>query len=539
VSTATDERRDQGAGRWLADRRVRTKILFGVVLVSLVAVAVGVLGVVRLGAVSREARALYTEDLQPVTHLAEVRDMAFKTRLDVNNLAVAQDATAKRTYEAAIAADDAALDEALAVYAPRAAEPALVQEFVDAWSRYRVVRDRSLVPLARAGRLADLQKVRNAEAIPLNLAADRRLEEMVAAESADGQERAAATEQSYRSSRTAIVVVLLTGLALALALALYVARLIVRPLNRVSAVLQEVASGDLTGTAGVDTRDELGDMSRALALATGSLRGTVAAVAENARTLAAAAEQLNAVAGEISVHAEETSAQAGLASAAAEQVSSNVQTVAAGTEEMSSSIQEIARNAGEATRVVQTAMETTEATAGTVATLGASSGEIGNVIKVITSIAEQTNLLALNATIEAARAGDAGKGFAVVANEVKDLARETAVATEEISRKVQAIQADTASTTTAMEGITDVMRQVSDYQASIASAVEQQAATTSEMTRSVGEAATGSGEIARNVTGVAGAARDTSSGIGQARAAAADLARMSQELQALVGNFRY
>jgi methyl-accepting chemotaxis protein len=170
--------------------------------------------------------------------------------------------------------------------------------------------------------------------------------------------------------------------------------------------------------------------------------------------------------------------------------------------------------------------------------LGDSSAEIGNVIKVITSIAEQTNLLALNATIEAARAGEMGKGFAVVASEVKDLAQETSRATEDISRRVEAIQSDTSGAVAAIEEISIVIQRISDFQTTIASAVEEQTATTAEMNRSVTEASGGTGEIAQNITGVAEAARMTSQGVAETRQASADLARMSTELSSLVSTFR-
>jgi methyl-accepting chemotaxis protein len=206
---------------------------------------------------------------------------------------------------------------------------------------------------------------------------------------------------------------------------------------------------------------------------------------------------------------------------------------------MSATIQEIAKSATDGARVAGTAVKVAETSSQVIAQLGASSAEIGNVIKVITSIAEQTNLLALNATIEAARAGEAGKGFAVVANEVKELAKETARATEEISRKIEAIQTDTQGAVGAIAQITQIIGQVNDIQTTIASAVEEQAATTNEIGRNVVEAAKATTNIAQNISGVAQAAQSTSAGAQQSQTAATELARMAEELNEVVSHFRF
>ena len=249
-----------------------------------------------------------------------------------------------------------------------------------------------------------------------------------------------------------------------------------------------------------------------------NLRGSVGNIAQTAQALASSAAELTAVSQQMAANAEETATQANVASAAAEQVSKNVTTVATGAEEMGASIKEIAKNANEAAKVATSAVKVAEKTNATVAKLGESSAEIGNVIKVITSIAQQTNLLALNATIEAARAGEAGKGFAVVANEVKELAKQTAKATEDISRKIEAIQGDTKGAVEAIDQIGKIINQINDIQNTIASAVEEQTATTSEISRNVAEAAKGSNEIAQNITGVAQAARSTTEGASNTKA---------------------
>jgi methyl-accepting chemotaxis protein len=310
---------------------------------------------------------------------------------------------------------------------------------------------------------------------------------------------------------------------------------------KVESILEAVNAagrGDLTVQMNVGG-DSVGLMAEGLGKFLANLRGNVAKIAQTAQVLASSSHELTSVSQQMAANAEETAAQANVASAAAEQVSKNVTTVSTGAEEMGASIKEIAKSANEAARVATSAVKVAEKTNAIVAKLGESSAEIGNVIKVITSIAEQTNLLALNATIEAARAGEAGKGFAVVANEVKELAKQTAKATEDIGRKIEAIQGDTKSAVEAISQIGKIINQINDIQNTIASAVEEQTATTGEITRNVGEAAIGSNEIAQNISGVAQAARSTTEGASNTKSSADELSRIATDLQKLVAQFKY
>jgi methyl-accepting chemotaxis protein len=315
--------------------------------------------------------------------------------------------------------------------------------------------------------------------------------------------------------------------------------LVIAPVQEAGGILQKVAAGDLTAHVQGNYQGDHARIKDDINVMTDKLSESMGQIGHNAQTLASSSEELSAVSAQMSSNAEETSSQANVVSAASEQVSKNIQTVATATEEMSSSIKEIAKNATEAAKIATSAVKTAEVTNATVAKLGESSAEIGQVIKVITSIAQQTNLLALNATIEAARAGEAGKGFAVVANEVKELAKETAKATEDISRKIEAIQGDTKGAVDAIGQITTIINQLNDISNTIASAVEEQTATTNEITRNVGEAAKGSSQIVENIVSVATAAKSTTEGATNTQTAAQELARMAAELQRLVAQFKF
>jgi len=314
---------------------------------------------------------------------------------------------------------------------------------------------------------------------------------------------------------------------------------VIGPINEAALVLEQVAKRDLTVRVKGDYAGDHAKIKESINLAVDNLDKGLIQVAQNTQTLASASEELSTIGHEMSQNAEKNSSQSNVVSAAAEQVSTNIRMVAAAAEQLNASIKEIAKNAAEAALVAEHAVQSIEITNVTVSKLGDSSAEIGNVVKVITSIAQQTNLLALNATIEAARAGEAGKGFAVVANEVKELAKETAKATEDISLKIETIQGDTKAAVSAISEISGIIKQINEFQASIASAVEEQSATTNEIGRNVTEAAKGSTDIAENITGVAQTARNTASGASDSQKASAELSNLAVGLQKLVAQFKY
>ncbi|MDG6102049.1 methyl-accepting chemotaxis protein [Dactylosporangium aurantiacum] len=354
---------------------------------------------------------------------------------------------------------------------------------------------------------------------------------------------AAAASRSVGDERDRALLTLSTagalGMLLTAAISWLVTRGIIVPLRDVSVVLNGMAEGDLSQTSKVDSTDEVGRMARDLNRAIGSVRGTVQALSTSARTVATSAEELSGASQRIVSAAEQASGRAGAANHAAGEVSQNVDTLASASEEMGGSIAEISRNANDALRVAGDAVTMADQTNAMMSRLGASSVEIGNVVKVITSIAEQTNLLALNATIEAARAGDAGKGFAVVAGEVKELAQETARATDDISHRVEQIQADADRAIEAISEIGSIIARINDFQVTIASAVEEQTASTQESSRTVSDVAARTGEIAATIADVADVAGRNTAEAGTSLTAARQLAAMAEDMNALVARFRF
>lgn len=364
------------------------------------------------------------------------------------------------------------------------------------------------------------------------------------------------------------LIIALIAIVLIVIIAFGITQSIIAPLNSLIRLLRDIAQGegDLTKRLTSDSNDELGELSKLFNQFVGKVQDIIKDINGNTTTLSSASEELSAASNQIAGNAEEMTAQSNTVSAsveqssaninnisaAAEEMSTGVNTVATAIEEMSASLTEVAKNCQKESQVAGNANTQARSTQERMEQLKNSAKEIGKVVEVINDIADQTNLLALNATIEAASAGEAGKGFAVVANEVKELARQTSQATEEISRQIEDMQKNTLDAVSAIETITKIIEDINVISQTIVSAVEEQSATVNEIARTIGgassaakeiaknvtESAAGMSEVSRNIEGVNKASRETAAGVTQVNASAQELAKLAASLQRIVNLFK-
>jgi methyl-accepting chemotaxis protein len=533
-TTATGDRGSVRSGPGL-----RSRLLGAILVVALTTVGVGVFGILRMATLSDRADEVYTGGTVPLDRLHVLesdwwRLQAFTARSNIPSLPPSAIALARQDAAAAaqtLTTDTTAVSRLPLPSGARSAYAA----FAQSTGQYLQLLQQ-LIAAANAGPAVQVPIIDQMNDLEATIETSMRAATTAAAHNATVT--AAQAQAAYRTARTWTIVIMVVGVALAVGLALLVARGVTGPVARIRAVLAAVRAGDLRVRAGQVGGGELGEVAGALDETLDSLAGVLTLVGDSSGRLAAASHQLSAVADSIAEFSSTAAGQSDRVVSSAGAVAMSVDTVATGSAQMEQAIREIAQNATAAARVAGQAVEVADATTRTVGKLGDSSEEIATVVKLINGIAEQTNLLALNATIEAARAGEAGKGFAVVASEVKELAQETARATEDISTRVAAIQADTAGAVDAIGRISTVIAEINDFQATIAAAVEEQTATTDEMNRNVAEAAAGTRDITADIGGLASGTQETSTRVADAQAAAADLARMSAELQQAVARFQ-
>ncbi|MDH2413602.1 methyl-accepting chemotaxis protein [Nocardioides sp. CER19] len=527
--------------RWWSDRGLRTKVMVPASLAAVVALVVGLVGLNSLSETAASSQRIYDNNLRAVKVLGQIAVTRKSISLSIRDILLVGDGPDRQATIDEYKGLQDTFRQQLDAYAATGMTPAdeaRVTKIRADFESYLAAVDKLATPYVARGDMAGWLTMNNTRLAPIAEGISADLSKIADSEDAQAAAAAREAETSYRADRRLSLILLVVGLLVALGFALVVARGVRVSIGRLQAGLRALAVGDLTVGAGVTSRDEVGQMAADLETARESLRTSLAAIGDNSVVLASAAAEMSAVSTQLGASALQSSSQAHLVSTAAEEVSVNVQTVAAGTEQMGASIREIAQNASNAAGVASRAVGSARSTTATVSKLGESSAEIGSVVKTITSIAEQTNLLALNATIEAARAGDAGKGFAVVASEVKELAVQTSKATEDIARRVETIQTDTAGAVTAIGEIVEIIDRISDFQQTIAAAVEEQTAATNEIARNVADAATGATDIARNVGAVSSAAEQTTTAADNTTAAAGDLSRMATQMRDLVGHFR-
>ncbi|WP_255471943.1 methyl-accepting chemotaxis protein [Quadrisphaera setariae] len=523
--------------RRLADLRIAHKLFAGFGVVCLLLAVVSGLALTRLASAQADLDSLASSGLVSVDTADRASLALLQVRFDVANLALAKGDGVTAAVEV-LTKSDTALDVAWKAYTD--SKPAATGEqqaaFTTALAQYRAALA-EMVPLAKAGDAEGFVEVRKEKATPPAKAAFAAIDAITHTELATAGDMAAEGKAAYRTSVLLVGGCAVVAMVLAVAMALLVSRSVSGPLSRVMAVMVDVAAGRLDRRVGLTTKDEVGQLAGAVDSTVTSLGTAMREIGEEARSLAAASASLSSVSAQMASGAQEAAAQTQVVAAASEEVSVSISTVAAAGEEMTAAIAQIATATSDASAMASSAVAAASSAGSAIERLGTSSQEIGDVVKLITSIAEQTNLLALNATIEAARAGELGKGFAVVAGEVKELARQTAQATEEIISKVHATQGDASAAATAVTEIGEVIARIDAVQATIAAAVEEQSATTNEMVRNVTEVSTGSAQISSNVSDIARGTDQNREGAGATADTARSLAASASKLQELTGRF--
>ncbi|MCJ2129835.1 methyl-accepting chemotaxis protein [Methylobacterium sp. E-045] len=548
---------------------IRAKLVAVFSLLTLFVIGLGVLGIVSTQRMREQALEIENNWLPSIRVLGEIDTMTARNNGVMLRHTQETDPQRLATIEGDLVRFGKKLDDKKVAYERLISSPEereLYETFVREAAKFAAIRQ-TILDMSRNGEKAQAYSFYENKGITIRRGMSDALEKLVNLNNAGADQAQARSKTVFEEARTLGIVGIVVAVLLSVLSAFMIIRGVSRGIDSVVQPMQALAAGDLSVTIPhQNVRTEIGRIADAVQVFKDGLNRMKALEDENAlaragadaqrkaamrsmadgfesaiggiiQSVSSSATELQATAQSMAGTATETAAQSTGVAAAAEQAAANVTTVAAAAEELGSSVQEIGRQVSASASLAHVAVEETARTALLVKDLNSAVAKIGDVVTMISAIAGQTNLLALNATIEAARAGESGRGFAVVAAEVKELANQTARATEEIGGHIASVQGSTDQAVSAIGSITTRIQEISAVATTIAAAVEEQGAATQEIVRNVSQAATGTGEVTVNIAGVAGAAEETGAAAGQVLGAASELSRQSEHLNAELGRF--